>query len=92
MKSIVYPKPTKFKFYADSLKFIFSMGVLAILGFLITLPKQLELKLITTHQMIYKFIDLFFIVIPPMLPAAMTVGVVVSLNRLKEEQIYCIAP
>jgi len=38
VKSILYPKPTKFKFYSDSLKFIFSMGILAVIGFLITLP------------------------------------------------------
>lgn len=92
VKSILYPKPTKFKFHADSLKFIFSMGIFAVIGFLITLPKQLELGVLETSEIIMKFIDLLSIVIPPMLPAAMTVGIVVSIGRLKTSQIFCIAP
>jgi magnesium-transporting ATPase (P-type) len=59
------------------------MGILGVIGFCITLPKQLEMKIITQSEMIWKFIDLIFIVIPPMLPAAMTVGIVVSLNSLR---------
>ena len=42
IRDILYPKPNKFKFYEDSLKFIFMMSVIAILGFLSTLPNMLE--------------------------------------------------
>ncbi len=38
VRDILYPKPNKFKFYQDSLKFIFGMGLLAVLGFCATLP------------------------------------------------------
>lgn len=78
IKSILFPKPTKFKFFADSLKFIFSMGILAVIGFLITLPQQL--KIIPLNEIIIKFIDLFSIIIPPFLPAALSVGMLVALN------------
>ncbi len=42
IRDILYPRPNKFKFYEDSLKFIFVMSVIAILGFLSTLPNMLE--------------------------------------------------
>ena len=38
MRDILYPRPNKFKFYQDSLKFIFVMGLIAVIGFLFTLP------------------------------------------------------
>lgn len=42
VRDILYPKPNKFKFYQDSLKFIFVMGILAIFGFIGTLPFMLN--------------------------------------------------
>ena len=42
VRDILYPKPNKFKFYQDSLKFIFGMGLLAVVGFLATLPFMLS--------------------------------------------------
>ena len=88
IKSILFPKPTKFTFYADSLKFIFSMGILAVFGFIVTLPAQL--KIIPPKEIAMKFIDLFSIIIPPMLPAAMSVGMLVAVGRLRKKSIFCI--
>ena len=36
--------------------------------------------------------DLLTIVIPPALPAAMSIGISFALNRLKKQQIFCISP
>ena len=41
---------------------------------------------------ILRTLDLITIVIPPALPAAMTIGIVFAQNRLKKEQVYCISP
>lgn len=38
VRDILYPKPSKFKFYRDSLIFVSIMAMLAIIGFLFTLP------------------------------------------------------
>ena len=38
VRDILYPRPNKFRFYVDSLKFIGAMGVFALIGFLCTLP------------------------------------------------------
>lgn len=32
------------------------------------------------------------ITVPPALPAAMTIGTVFAINRLKRKEIYCISP
>jgi P-type E1-E2 ATPase len=37
-------------------------------------------------------LDLITITVPPALPAAMTVGTVFSINRLKKSRIFCISP
>lgn len=41
VRDILYPRPNKFKFYEDSLKFILCMGLIAVLGFCGTIPLML---------------------------------------------------
>ena len=43
------------------------------------------------HVML-RTLDLITIVIPPALPAAMTVGIVFAQNRLKRQKVFCISP
>ena len=42
--------------------------------------------------MIDRSLDLITITVPPALPAAMTVGTVLSISRLKKCKIFCISP
>ena len=39
-----------------------------------------------------KALDIITVAVPPALPAAMSVGTVYALQRLKKQQIYCINP
>jgi len=82
VRDILYPRPSKFKFYQDSLIFIGSMAALAILGFIGTIPFMLKYNL-SVEQIIVRSLDLLTVTVPPALPAAMTVGTVYSLSRLK---------
>jgi len=91
VRDILYPKPNKFKFYQDSLKFIFGMGLLAVVGFLTTLPFMLS-QGYAASQIVDRSLDLLTITVPPALPAAMTVGTVFAISRLKKKKIYCISP
>lgn len=43
-------------------------------------------------QLIVEACDLITIVVPPALPAAMTVGRFYAENRLKKNKIFCISP
>lgn len=42
--------------------------------------------------MIDRSLDLITITVPPALPAAMTVGTILALTRLKKSKIFCISP
>jgi len=44
------------------------------------------------EETILRAFDVITTVVPPALPAALTVGTVYSLNRLKKQSIYCISP
>ena len=43
-------------------------------------------------ETILRSFDIITTVVPPSLPAAITVGTVYALNRLRKHQIYCISP
>ena len=83
VRDILYPKPTKFKFYRDSLIFIGVMAVIAVVGFCCTLPYLIEYQYLP-REIIDKSLDLITITVPPALPAAMTVGTVMAISRLKK--------
>jgi cation-transporting ATPase 13A2 len=91
VRDILYPKSTKFKFYRDSLIFVAGMAILAIAGFCTTLPSMLAGSL-SPLEIVDRSLNLVTITVPPALPAAMTVGIVFALGRLKRKRIYCISP
>ena len=73
VRDILYPRPTKFKFYQDSLTFVAAMALVGLLGFACTLPVLMDLGL-GTAKLIDKSLDLITITVPPALPATMSVG------------------
>jgi cation-transporting ATPase 13A3/4/5 len=83
VRDILYPKPTKFRFYRDALIFVGFMAALGILGFLASLPALIA-QGTTTAQLIDKSLDLITITVPPALPATMSVGVAFAIGRLKK--------
>jgi cation-transporting ATPase 13A2 len=91
IRDILYPRESKFKFYEDSLKFIFVMGIIAVIGFISTLNYMIEQGL-PAEEIVDRSLDLITITVPPALPAAMTVGTLFALARLKKRRIYCISP
>ena len=91
IKSILFPKPMGFKFYQDSLKFILFLFVVALIGMTYGII-ILYVKGIDAKDIIIRALDIITIVVPPALPAAMTVGTVYAQSRLKKQSIYCISP
>ncbi|KAH7816798.1 putative P-type ATPase (P-ATPase) Superfamily Protein [Monocercomonoides exilis] len=91
VRSILFPKPTKFKFYEDSFKFIGVMACIAFTGFVANAIIQ------TSYNTPFKDIilragDLVTIAVPPTLPAVMSAGSAYALARLKKKKIFCISP
>ncbi|GAB6027041.1 hypothetical protein CHUAL_013769 [Chamberlinius hualienensis] len=91
IREILYPKPIDFKFYRDSVKFIGVLTVMASLGMIYALVLFL-LHGADAVFIVKRVLDIVTIVVPPSLPAAMTVGSVYAQNRLKAKDIFCISP
>lgn len=92
VRSMLFPKPTGFKFYQDSFKYIGFMTVIAFIGFIYSTYNFIKLGL-PKSLMILRALDIITIVVPPALPATLTIGTTFAMNRLKKyHQIFCIAP
>ncbi|GJC93863.1 cation-transporting ATPase [Colletotrichum higginsianum] len=91
VRSMLFPKPSGFKFYRDSFRYISVMAVVAMLGFIASFINFLRLHL-AWHLIIVRALDLITIVVPPALPATLTIGTNFALGRLKKKQIFCISP
>lgn len=91
VRSMLFPKPTGFKFYEDSFKYIGFMTVIAFVGFIYSTYNFIQLG-VDKRVMILRALDIITIVVPPALPATLTIGTTFAINRLKQLQIFCIAP
>eukprot|EP00359_Climacostomum_virens_P002028 CAMPEP_0204900222 /NCGR_PEP_ID=MMETSP1397-20131031/2339_1 /ASSEMBLY_ACC=CAM_ASM_000891 /TAXON_ID=49980 /ORGANISM="Climacostomum Climacostomum virens, Strain Stock W-24" /LENGTH=965 /DNA_ID=CAMNT_0052068327 /DNA_START=654 /DNA_END=3550 /DNA_ORIENTATION=- len=90
VRSIVFPKSPKFKFYEDSMKFTAVMGVAAFVGFLYDYYWNWEVW--NLPVLIDSCLNCFVVMIPPALPAIMAVHTALAMRRLKRAEIYCISP
>jgi cation-transporting ATPase 13A2 len=91
VRSMLFPKPSGFKFYRDSFRYISVMGGIAAIGFVASFINFVKLGL-AWHLIVVRALDLITIVVPPALPATLTIGTQFALNRLKGKQIFCISP
>ncbi|KAH8821701.1 P-type ATPase-like protein [Xylogone sp. PMI_703] len=91
VRSMLFPKPSGFKFYRDSFRYISVMGGVAMLGFIVSFINFVRLEL-AWHLIIVRALDLITIVVPPALPATLTIGTNFALTRLRRKQIFCISP
>uniref|UniRef100_A0A8D8V6R7 Cation-transporting ATPase n=2 Tax=Cacopsylla melanoneura TaxID=428564 RepID=A0A8D8V6R7_9HEMI len=91
VRSILYPPPVDFKFEQDSYKFVQLLALIASLGFLYTVVTK-YMRGFSFGDIALEALDLITIVVPPALPAAMTVGRIYAQNRLQKNNIYCISP
>ena len=91
IRSILCPKPAKFEFQTDATRFIIMLSCFAAIGFAYTF--YISLKLGGTFWKTLRLgLDLITVVVPPALPAALTIGVVYAVQRLKKVRIFCIDP
>ncbi|KAK9242935.1 hypothetical protein V1506DRAFT_516715 [Lipomyces tetrasporus] len=91
IRSMLFPKPSGFKFYSDSFRYIAVMSMMAALGFIFYTITFIKLGLPAT-LIAFRSLDLITIVVPPALPATLTIGTNIALSRLKKRDIFCISP
>jgi cation-transporting ATPase 13A3/4/5 len=91
LRSMLFPKPAGFKFYEDSFKYIGFMSCIACFGFIFSTINFIKLGL-GTRIIVLRALDIITIVVPPALPATLTIGTSFALSRLKKKNVFCIAP
>ncbi|KAK4669720.1 uncharacterized protein QC763_205500 [Podospora pseudopauciseta] len=91
VRSMLFPKPSGFKFYRDSFRYIGVMAIVAAVGFLASIVNFIHLGL-AWHEIIIRALDLITIVVPPALPATLTIGTTFAVRRLKRQNIFCTSP
>ncbi|PWN18362.1 HAD-like protein [Microstroma glucosiphilum] len=91
VKMMLFTKPIESKFYSDAFKFILILTIMACIGFIGSVINFVK-KGVSGGEIALRLIDLFTICIPPALPAALSIAHTFALNRLKRQNIHCIAP
>ncbi|KAF9425963.1 hypothetical protein BGZ94_007068 [Podila epigama] len=91
IRSMLFPKPNDFQFYRDSFRFIGILAMIAGFGFLISTINFVHMG-VPFKAMVVKALDLITIVVPPALPATMSIGTSFAIARLKRSDIFCISP
>ena len=71
--------------------FVGGMILLAFLGFIGTIPSFIKHHF-TLEATILRFLDLVTTAVPPALPSVLISGLIYSIERLRQKDIYCISP
>ena len=89
IRSIIFPKESEFNFKTDSVKYIYFMACLSVIGFTASLPFLISTGM-NTYEIIVKALDLVTTTVPPALPACIGIGITYALSRLRDNGIICI--
>ncbi|EAU91429.2 P-type ATPase [Coprinopsis cinerea okayama7 len=91
VRSMLFPKPIGFKFYRDSVRFIGFLACIAMVGFAFSAVQFVRMG-IPWHTIIVRALDLITVVVPPALPATLSIGTSFAIGRLRKSGIFCISP
>jgi cation-transporting ATPase 13A3/4/5 len=89
MREIVFPKTRNTlqeRFESDARKFILVLFAIAFFGFVICV-QFFWLEGLGAKEVMFKSLDLFTILIPPSLPAALMIGTIFAVQRLGKVNI-----
>jgi cation-transporting ATPase 13A3/4/5 len=87
----MYPKPVDFSFTKDLFRFVGFLSIIAAMGFIYTIAIMI-IRESPIKKIILRSLDIITIVVPPALPAVMTIGIFAAQMRLRAKQIFCISP
>ncbi|XP_072266254.1 probable cation-transporting ATPase 13A4 [Pyxicephalus adspersus] len=91
VRSILYPKPLNFKLHRDVKWFFIFLGILAIIGIVYAVIIFVQ-RQVSAWRIIVESLVLLTSAICPIIPAALTVGILYAQSRLKKKSIFCISP
>ncbi|XP_066203653.1 probable cation-transporting ATPase 13A5 isoform X2 [Saccopteryx leptura] len=91
VRSILYPRPLNFKLYSDAFKFIVFLACLGLVGFFYALGVYVYHG-VSPGETAAMALLLLTVTVPPVLPAALTTGIMYAQKRLAKKKIFCISP
>ncbi|XP_030072450.1 probable cation-transporting ATPase 13A4 isoform X1 [Microcaecilia unicolor] len=91
VRSILYPKPVHFKLHRDVKRFFMFLAFLALIGIVYS-TAIFAMRGMPAGRIIIEALVLVTSAICPIIPAALTVGILYAQSRLKKESIYSISP
>ncbi|XP_054622803.1 polyamine-transporting ATPase 13A3-like [Dunckerocampus dactyliophorus] len=91
VRSILYPKPTDFKLYRDATHFLMCMVGFAVVCVIYSIVNDV-LNELPTQYIIFDCVNIVTIAVAPILPVALTAGLVNAQRRMKRAGIFCISP
>lgn len=91
LRLMLFPKPAGLRLYRDSFRYIGVMAAVAGLGFMYSVRNFVRLGL-ETRVIVLRALDIITIVVPPALPATLTIGTNFAVSRLKRARIFCTSP
>ena len=91
VQSILFPKDVNHKLTSDAAQFLMILAGTASIGFIYAVVLQYY-NCVHTRLIITKSLDIITIVVPPALPAALSVGLVWAVRRIKKISIFTISP
>lgn len=91
VRSIMFPRPTRFKFYRDSMRFVGVLFLISLISFVYTII-IFRYWHSPIPPMIHRALDLITIAVPPALPIAMSIATAFAIQRLKRKSIFCTSP
>ncbi|XP_037075193.1 probable cation-transporting ATPase 13A3 isoform X2 [Pollicipes pollicipes] len=91
VRSILYPPPVDFKLEQDTYKFVGMLAAVAVVGVMYSTYTKV-MRGLEPQEVALDVLDLITIVVPPALPYAMAVGIIVGVERLLKQRVFCISP
>ncbi|ORZ30686.1 hypothetical protein BCR44DRAFT_1444158 [Catenaria anguillulae PL171] len=91
IRSMLHPRPHESTLYRDAFRFLRLMTAFALIGFVFTLYVMLQHQ-VSAKVILLRALDLVTIVVPPALPASLSVGVSFAIHRLRNQALYCSSP
>ena len=80
-----------FKFYRDSFRFIGFLAAIAFVGLCFNTANFIQIG-ISWRTLAIRVLDLVTVVVPPALPATMSIGTAFAIARLRKLGVFCISP
>jgi cation-transporting ATPase 13A3/4/5 len=90
IRDLLFQPSCEFKFKKDSLKFIFLIFIIVLIGFIFNVFYQVFISAYeaTVIDIIIRSLDLFTTAIPPTLPLSLVIGVEFASDRLRRKKIF----